>query len=89
MSIRRSRTDVAGAPFTGQIEILRLVLEELPHVRIQLPLDAPGVPGRGGEQEDISLSKSCGCVFSAIVSISHAGTMPFKESINVSTTYAV
>jgi hypothetical protein len=36
------------------------------------------------------LSKSCGCVFSAIVSsISHAGTMPFKESINVSTTYKV
>src|SRR5271154_1811922 len=36
------------------------------------------------------LSKSCGCVVSAIVfSISHPGAISFKESINASTTYSV
>src|ERR1700685_4619369 len=36
------------------------------------------------------LSKSCGCVCSAIVSsISHPGAISFKESINASTTYSV
>src|SRR5580658_4432317 len=42
------------AQLRRQIQILCLVLEEYRHVRVQLPLNAPGVPCRGGEQEDIS-----------------------------------
>src|SRR5260221_294041 len=60
--IRRSRrVEVSMVPepdartrFAGQVQSLRLVMEQHPHVWIQLPLDAPGVPGRGSEQENIS-----------------------------------
>jgi len=55
-------------------------MEQHPHVWIQLSLDAPCIPGRGGEQEKSPLSKSSGCVFSAIISsISQPGVMLFKE----------
>jgi hypothetical protein len=60
--IRRShRIEVSMVPepyartrFAGQIESLRPVLEQRPHVWVQLSLDAPSIPGRGGEQENIS-----------------------------------
>jgi hypothetical protein len=60
--IRRSRrVEVSMVPksdartrFAGQVQSLRLVMEQNPHVWIQLSLDAPGIPGRGGEQEKIS-----------------------------------
>src|SRR5229473_2773476 len=60
--IRRSRrVEVSMVPepdartrFAGQVQSLRLVMEQHPHVWIQLPLDAPGIPGRGGEQKNIS-----------------------------------
>jgi hypothetical protein len=60
--IRRSRrVEVSMVPepdartrFAGQVQSLRLVMEQHPHVWIQLPLDAPCIPGRGGEQENIS-----------------------------------
>src|SRR6266403_118374 len=60
--IRRSgRVEVSMVPesdararFAGQVQGLRLVMEQHPHVWIQLPLDASCIPGRGGEQENIS-----------------------------------
>jgi hypothetical protein len=55
--IRRSRrVEVSMVPksdartrFAGQVQSLRLVMEQHPHVWIQLPLDTPCIPGRGGE----------------------------------------
>src|SRR6266478_657054 len=44
----------ARTRFAGQIQSLRLVMEQHPHVWIQLPLDAPCIPGRRCEQENIS-----------------------------------
>src|ERR1700686_1402768 len=63
--IRRSRrVEVSMVPkpdartrFAGQVQSLRLVVEQHPHVWIQLSLDAPGIPGRGGEQESISVQQ--------------------------------
>jgi hypothetical protein len=63
--IRRSRrVEVSMVPepdararFAGQVQSLRLVMEQHPHVWIQLPLDPPGIPGRGGEQENISVQQ--------------------------------
>src|SRR5712675_130966 len=45
----------ARTRFAGQVQSLRLVMEQHPHVWIQLPLDTPCIPGRGGEQENISV----------------------------------
>src|SRR6267378_2192916 len=60
--IRRSRrVEVPMVPepdartrFAGQVQILRLVMEQQRHVWIQLSLSASCIPGRGGEQENIS-----------------------------------
>src|SRR5216684_8659272 len=60
--IRRSRrVEVSMVPksdartrFAGQVQSLRLVMEQNPHVWIQLSLDAPCIPGRGGKEENIS-----------------------------------
>jgi len=60
--IRRSRrVEVSMIPepdartrLAGQVQSLRLVMEQHPHVRIQLSLDAPCIPGRRCEQENIS-----------------------------------
>src|SRR5258706_10457170 len=60
--IRRSRhVEVSMVPksdartrLAGQVQSLRLVMEQYPHVWIQLSLDDPCVTGRGGEQENIS-----------------------------------
>jgi len=60
--IRRSRrVEVSMVPksdartrFAGQVQSLRLVMEQNPHVWIQLSLDAPCIPGRGGKEDNIS-----------------------------------
>ena len=60
--IRRSRrVEVPMVPepdartrFAGQVQSLRLVMEQHRHVWIQLSLDAPCIPGRGGKEENIS-----------------------------------
>jgi hypothetical protein len=44
----------ARTRFAGQVQSLRLVMEQHPHVWVQLPLDAPCIPGRRCEQENIS-----------------------------------
>src|SRR5260370_885926 len=63
--IRRSRrVEVSGVPksdartrFAAQVQSLRLVVEQNPHVWIQLSLGAPCIPGRGGKEENISAQK--------------------------------
>src|SRR4029077_18619351 len=60
--IRRSRrVEVPMVPepdartrFAGQVQSLRLVMEQHRHVWIQLSLGASCIPGRGGEQKNIS-----------------------------------
>jgi len=60
--IRRSRrVEVSVVPksdartrFAAQVQSLRLVIEQNPHVWIQLSLGAPCIPGRGGKEENIS-----------------------------------
>jgi hypothetical protein len=60
--IRRSRrVEVSVVPksdartrFAAQVQSLRLVVEQNPHVWIQLSLGAPCIPGRGGKEENIS-----------------------------------
>jgi hypothetical protein len=56
MICRPGRVEISVVPerdtctgLTGQVEICGLVVEELPHVRVQLPLDAPDVPSPGCE----------------------------------------
>ncbi len=44
----------ARTGFAGQVQSLRLVMKQHPHVWIQLPLDASCIPGRRCEQENIS-----------------------------------
>jgi hypothetical protein len=58
---RLRRVEVSMVPepdartrFAGQVQSLRLVMEQHPHVWIQLPLDASCIPGRRCEQENIS-----------------------------------
>src|SRR6202451_1880334 len=54
------------------------------------PSMLPVFQGAEASRRTSPLSKSCGCVVSAIVSsISHPGAISFKESINASTTYSV
>jgi hypothetical protein len=60
--IRRSRrVEVSMVPksdartrFAGQVQSLRLVMEQSPHVWIQLSLNAPCIPSRGGKEENTS-----------------------------------
>src|ERR1700722_456514 len=61
MICRSRRVKVSMVPesdartrFAGQVQSLRLVMEQHPHVWIQLSLDAPCIPGRGGKQENTS-----------------------------------
>jgi hypothetical protein len=48
-----SKSD-AGTRFAGQVQSRRFVMEQNPHVWIQLSLGAPCIPSRGGKEENIS-----------------------------------
>src|ERR1700722_5099710 len=60
--IRRSRrVKVSMVPepdartrLAGQVQSPRLVMEQHPHMWVQLSFDTPGIPSRGGEQENVS-----------------------------------
>jgi hypothetical protein len=49
-----SSNGIACTRFASQVQSPRLIMEQDRHVWIQLPLDASGIPGRGGEHENIS-----------------------------------